>query len=231
MLKRAAALVLLFTLLLAVPLHSRAAKFDPHHALAYMSIEFECGCTRYGTGAMIGKYGLITAGHNLYCSKHAQRLKTCTFLFGAKSPNSGKYRYSGKFTYHVYDTFRNGYSAENDIGYVIFEKAVGNSTGWFGYWAASDEDLNMEFTNVYLYSGNARLQTLYTVQYVANSKQIYMDDYLPYGEGGPVFFTGEGLDGAHVVAVYTSYTSPSKGFGRRLTNEIIEDMRRDGAFN
>ncbi len=228
MFRRAVSIVLLFTLLLSVPLGSRADKLNPHHALAYMDITFECGCTRYGTGAMIGKRGLITAGHNLYCSKHGQRLKTCTFLFGAQSTASWKYRYSGKFTYHVYDTFRNGYSSQNDIGYVIFETAVGDSTGWFGYWAAPDKDMNAKFTNLYLYSADARLQTLYTLQYVADSKQIYMDNYLPYSEGGPVFFTG---DGTHVVAVYTTYTDPGRGYARRLTNDVINDMKQDGAFN
>ena len=96
--KRMLALLLLLALVIALPLQSVADSFDPHRATAYMTIKFECGCTRYGTGAMIGRYGLVTAGHNLYCSTHASPLKTCDFLFGAKSPNSGRYRYSGNFT-------------------------------------------------------------------------------------------------------------------------------------
>ena len=173
MLKRVACMLLAAVLVLAVPLCSLADSFDPHRAMAFMVIKFDCGCSRYGTGSMIGRYGLVTAGHNLYCPTHGKGLKSCDFIFGAKSPNSGRYKYNGTFSYYVYDTFRNGYSSKDDIGYVIFDKPVGDSTGWFGYWAASDDDMNMEFTNVYLYSNKGKLQTLYTIQYVADSKQIY----------------------------------------------------------
>ena len=50
-------------------------------AVALMDITFSCGCTRMGAGTMIAVNGLITAGHNLLCSKHNQKLKTCTFYF------------------------------------------------------------------------------------------------------------------------------------------------------
>ena len=228
--KRIFAILLAFSLVLGIgPVF--AASFDAHHATAFMDIKFECGCTSYGTGAMIGRYGLVTAGHNLYCPDHGKPLKTCSFLFGAKSPNSGKYRYNGSFQFWSYDTFSYGYSSSNDIGYVIFSKPVGDSTGWYGYWVGSDYDMNMEFTNVYNYSDRARLQTLYTIQYVEDSNRISMDEYLGYSEGGPVFFSNEDIEWPTVVAVYTSHTTSGRGVGRRLTNQIINDMRADGAFN
>lgn len=219
-------LVLMITFILWV-FPVSADSFDAHHATAYMDIKFECGCTAYGTGAMIGRYGLITAGHNLYCHLHGKPLKTCSFLFGAKSPNSGKYKYNGNFTFWSYDTFSSGYSSTYDIGYVIFPKPVGNSTGWYGYQVGSDYDLNMEYVNVYNYSDRARLQTLYTVQYVQDSNRVSMDDYISYSEGGPIFFGSD----YRVIGVYTSHSSSGKGIGRRLTNQIINDMKADGAFN
>lgn len=229
--KRCVALLFLLVLILTVAL-VHADSFNAKNAIAFMSIKFQCGCSRTGTGAMIGRRGLITAGHNLYCKEHGKPLKTCSFLFGAKSTKSGKKRYNGGFSYYVYDTFKNGYSTTNDIGYVVFDTALGDSTGWFACRAGSDYYLNEEYTNIYNYSEKGRLETYYSVQYVANSKQIYWDGFIGYeaGEGGPVFFSYEGLEYPEVVAVYTHYDLSGSSYGRRITGNIIDDMEADGAF-
>lgn len=230
MTRRVIALLLAAVLLAALPL-SALAEFDAHLATAYMSVKFECGCTRYGSGAMIGRYGLITAGHNLFCMKHGKPLETCDFIFGATSTSQGAYKYNGNFYFYSYDTFKNGYNAADDIGYVIFYSPVGDSTGWFGYWTAPDKELKNTRINVYMYSDKGSLRTLYTKQTVSGSKQVRMDEYLDYGEGGPVFFAGVGSNGPSVVAVFTSHSSKGYGYGRRLTNQVINDMKADGAFN
>lgn len=226
-------MVLFIIVSLVLPQIVYADSFNSNKATALMNITFQCGCKRIGTGAMIGRRGLITAGHNLYCKDHGKPLKSCSFLFGAKSLNSGLKRYDGAFSYRVYDTFQNGYSTFNDIGYVVFEKALGDSTSWYASWAGSDDDLNMEYTNIYNYSEKGRLEYYRSIQYVANNKQIYWDGFIGYeaGEGGPVFFTYEGLEYPTVVAVYTHYDLSGSSYGRRITSNIINDMRADGAFN
>ena len=230
--KRILALLVLVMMLLSVG--AQAGSFNSLHATAFMDIKFNCGCTRYGTGAMIGRYGLITAAHNLYCHTHGQSLKSCSFAFGAKSYQSAWYRYSGKFTYRAYDTFRNGYSSENDIGYVIFDRAVGDETGWFGYLAGTDYDLNWEYVNVYSFNNKAQLDSLFSQEDVVSSTQVRFEGYFSGTEGGPVvanYGDGSGSDADYcVVAVYTAYDSSGNGYGRRITSNIITDMRADGAF-
>lgn len=140
MIKRMTALLL--AVLLLLPLAAFADNFDLHHPVAYLDARFTCGCQRGGTGTMVGRYGLITAAHNLYCPEHGKPLKTCDFYFGAVSRNSCWYRYDGRFNYTVYDTFQNGYRAENDIGFVIFETPVGNETGWYACMVGTDHDLH-----------------------------------------------------------------------------------------
>lgn len=222
--------VLLALVLAILPVVSMANQFDPSHALAYMSGKFTCGCSFYGTGAMIGRRGLITAGSCLYCYKHGKPLQYCNFLFGARNPNSGWYRYDGKFTYRVYDTFSNGYDSANDIGYVVFNSPVGDETGWFGWQVGSDWYLDQEYTHMVTLDENAKECFANGVQYVINDKQIKWSGY-PYGaaEGGPVFFDNEDTE-YQVVAVYTSHDSSGNGIGRRLTSDVINDMTNDGAF-
>ena len=230
MTKKIAALVLALVLL-ALPLTSLAASFDASHPVAYMDSHFTCGCSRGGTGVMVGRYGLLTAAHNLYCPDHGCPLKYCNFYFGAKSANSCWYEYTGKFNYRVYDTFANGYNSQNDIGYVIFETAVGNETGWYACQVGSDHYLNEEFTHVLSYDKNRHLQSLFEIQYVRNSKQIYWSGWLAGTDGGPVYFWSEGMEYPEVIAVYTSHDSQGNGYGRRLTQDVFNDMRAEGAFN
>ncbi len=46
-----------------------------------------------------------------------------------------------------------------------------------------------------------------------------------------MFLWYEGMEFPMVVAVYTSDSSDGYSFGRRLTNDVIRDMRMDGAFD
>lgn len=228
--KRMAAMILALVLIL-MPLASLADSFNYLHPIAYMDSHFTCGCSRGGSGVMIGRYGLVTAAHNLYCHTHGKPLKYCNFYFGAKSVNSCWYQYSGNFHYTVYENFSNGYQSKNDIGYVIFDYPVGKETGWYGYLVGTDYDLNEEYTHVEAYDSKRHIQSVFSVQYVASDTEIYWDGYTSGAEGGPVYFWYEGMEYPQVVAVYTSHDSDGNGYGRRLTKQVINDMRADGAFN
>ena len=231
MMKRIAALLLTFALLLAV-LSASAASFDEHKATAYMNIRFQCGCSRVGTGAMVGRRGLVTCAHNLICPTHSQWYKSITFVFGAKSASSGQKKVSSGFNVTAYETFKNGYKSDHDIGFVVFDKPIGDSTGWYAFQVGSDEFLHEEFTHINYYNANGKFQDIFTIQYVADGNQLKLDDH-PYsgGDGAPVFLAYEGLDWPTVVAVYTSYDNNGKGYARRLTSQVYEDMRNNGAFD
>lgn len=227
MTKRLTALALLL-ILLVTPLTSLAAKFNPDHAIAYLESKFTCGCSRGGSGAMIGRRGLVTAAHNLYCPEHGKPLKYCNFYFGAKSVNSCWYQYSGNFTYRVYDNFSGGYSSVNDIGYVIFDSAVGDETGWFGWMTGYDSDLDEEFMNMLTYDNRRHLQNVFDVVHILSDKQMKWRGWISGTDGGPVYYSGEG--DYYVVAVYTSHDNSGNGYGRRLTSDVINDMTAEGAF-
>ena len=228
MMKRIVVLLVLFVLAFSVS--GQADAFNAEHATAFMEITFTCGCSQFGTGAMIGRRGLITAAHNLYCKTHAQGLKSCNFAFGSKSLNSAWYRYSGGFSYRAYDNFEDGgYYPINDIGYVIFDKPVGDDTGYFGWLVGSDETLDNEYVNVYGYTNKGKPDSLFTREEVMYEREVSLNGYLRDTGGGPIVMSdGEGRN-VYVVGVYTWHDS--YGYGRRLTMNVINDMRADGAFN
>lgn len=221
--------LMLAALLLLLPLTASA---DNENAVAYMDIHFSCGCDRGGTGTMVGRYGLITAAHNLYCHQHGSPLQSCAFYFGAISADSCWYEYTGAFRFWAYDTFRNGYNSVNDIGFVVFPSPVGDTTGWFGCKVMNNQDLNGKITREMSYDTNFELQTRYRVLHIRGNKQVYWGDWSNGTEGGPIFFASNGQDnGPYLVAVYTARDDEGNGYGRRLTNDVFEDMRANGVFD
>ena len=222
----AAALVLLLS---AFPGTGRAASRSgmPYSAVAYMEIEYACGCSFAGTGTMVSRYALLTAGHNLLCKDHNREARTIEFWFGYTSKSDYHYRYQGKFTYRYYCDFSNGFSSADDIGYVIFKKGVGRHTGWFGtkWYGSADEMDGLAVRTLGFKSGS--LKTASGSLTVKSERQVTIPKNGSLGaEGGPVYYR----DGSvyRLVAVYTSY-SDSEFFCRRLTEKIISDMTADGA--
>ena len=229
--KKIVALILM-VILAALPLMVEAAgSLDTHFACAFLDIKFQCACTRTGTGAMISRYGMITAAHNLYCSTHGKPLEYCNFLFGAKSASSGRKRYEGHFTYRVYETFKNGYNSLNDIGYVVFESPIGNSTGWFAWRAANDSYLKNKFVTIMNYTNNARINSYYSTLSVRNNTQVTWSSVPAGGEGGPVFYQSADMEFPEVVAVYACTAADGSAVGCRITDQLYYDMKADGAFN
>ena len=222
-------IVLILVLLLCMT-SATAASFDPHKATAYMDIKFECGCWGAGTGAMVGRHGLITCAHNLCCPTHGKWYKSITFVFGAKSANSGQKKVSSGFSAWVYDTFQNGYNSEDDIGYVVFNKPIGDSTGWFATHAASDTDVEFTFTNVYYYDLEGHYNTVQQLLNVVSDNQLVLDKNPVEGDGAPITIREQGNDYPVVVGVYTNPTGYGEGFARRLTNKVFNDMEGDGVF-
>lgn len=222
-------LVLLLALILVIPPMTASAGFNKHLPTALMTMEFQCGCKSKGCGVMIGRYGLLTAGHNLYCRYHGQGLKSCTFLFGATSAYVGKRKYYNGFTYVVYDTFKKGYKPDHDIGYVIFKYDVGKNTGWYNPRVATDKELNNKGAHIAYYNNSYRFgDDFMTKLTVKNSALLELSEY-PSGEcAGPVFLWDN--DAAYVVGV-VSAKSDGTVYARRLTQQVYDDMRNDGAFD
>jgi len=108
---------------------------------------------------------------------------------------------------------------------------VGNTTGWFGYLVGSDRDLDYEYMHMKYFDSYRHSREEFTIMQVYNDTQVYWEGRNYNYGGGPVFLWYEGMEFPMVVAVYTSDSSDGYSFGRRLTNDVIRDMRMDGAFD
>ncbi|MBQ8095273.1 MAG: hypothetical protein IJ242_17100 [Clostridia bacterium] len=220
-------LVLVLLAISLIPIISLAKGYDtyPERAIAYMEIEFRCGCSRVGTGAMICRDGLITAGHNLICDTHSMTAEKIDFYFGCADVDEGDYfkKYGGHFHYWYWDSFKNGYSSKNDVGYVLFDEDVGDSTGWFATYYGSDNALQGKSYVVEGYVEGGGLTDCSSWLDIRNSMEFNLGvDSLPYGmEGAPIYiYRG---DKPTLVGVYHSHNS-YECHGRRLTKKLFDEM-------
>lgn len=196
-----------------------------------MEIDYRCGCSRIGTGAMVCSNGLITAGHNLVCESHNLGLDSIVFYFGYEGRGNYYYKYSDSIKYWYYDDFANGYSSKNDIGYVRFNQNVGDTTGWFATRYAGDSEFKGKACKVGAYSSRGGLTIYSATLSVANKSQFSFNlSELPYGgEGGPIYILRGSDQTPTIVGVYTSHNS-ERCLGRRLTKSIFDDMVSDLNF-
>ncbi len=225
--------LLLLAALVLTPLLASAGGYTnyPRTAIAYMEINYRCGCSRIGTGAMICDNGLITAGHNLICAEHSKTARDIVFYFGYISKSDYFYKYSGDVKYWYFDSFQNGYSGEDDIGYVRFSSKVGDHTGWFATRFAGDSEFEGASCRIGAYTSSGKL-TLHSATLSVNSdKQFtFNKKELPYGgEGAPIYILRGSSKDPTIVGVYTSHTN-TNCVGRRLTKKLFEEMKEDLNF-
>ena len=224
------AAALLITLLPAGALAAGSYYDYPYSAIAYMEIEFKCGCTTTGTGVMVAPNGLITAGHNLNCHVHNRPAKTLSFWFGYVNKSNYRYRYmKGQCSFTYYCDFSRGYNSANDIGYVVFPKEIGQNTGWLATSFSADAsefDRGGEFVSVDGYAYGS-LKSCYTVAEEYGATQVSIED-VSWGmdAGSPFIRSGEG-EPTVVRGVLTS-RSNSRWYGRVLTKNIYRDMISSG---
>jgi len=206
----------------------------PYTAVAYIKCQFNCGCTRYESGTMVARNGMVTAGSAMLCPSHNKKVSDMEFWFGWISPSDFFYHYNGSCSYRCYADFSNGYDSENDIGYIVFPENVGETTGWFAslFTDNASEFKTAQRCKMVGYDGDWDLN----YKWVNASRYSDVEIRSPkgndaYASGTPLCFTytdyGETVH--EIRAIYTA-KSDSYYYARILTNNIYDEMIDDGVL-
>ncbi|MBR6754173.1 MAG: trypsin-like serine protease [Clostridia bacterium] len=194
----------------------------PYSAICYMEINGQCGHGWTGTGFMIDKDWMLTAGHCLVCTEHDMWADSITLYFGYRSKSDYLYRYTGQWSaWTNNDLFGTGSFSANDYAYVKLYKNVGDTTGWFGTsFGMSNSEYETEWFNVAGYrAGKIKTSIGYAEAYDSNQILHYADTEPGYS-GCPIFD-----DENFAVAINTAhFTDNSANIGRRLTTQLYYDM-------
>ena len=202
----------------------------PYSAIAYMQVKARCGCNWASTGFMVSKDCLMTGAHCVACTKHGDTACNITMYFGYKSNKNYLLKYDGATTYWYGTNFRDRqgtYNTHWDYAYVHLEKNVGDTTGWFGLTTMSDSSLRTSYLEV---AGYRRGELKTSHGYVPGVWDLilYHDaDTEPGYSGCPIFNSDY-----YVVAI--NVAGPNRmgcNTGRRITSDLISEMRSNGMFN
>jgi V8-like Glu-specific endopeptidase len=111
--------------------------------------------TFIGSGAMIGRNTVLTAGHVLYDNNSSTKesgFATWVTVRPGRTPTSSPYGAISAVSMTVSTAWTQGNSA-GDIGTIRLASNVGDRTGYFGYWAAPDSVLQNNTLSMLHYPG------------------------------------------------------------------------------
>lgn len=157
----------------------------PWGAIAHLETN-QGGCT----GFMLSRDVLVTAGHCVHWNGSWVTSYTVT---PGRTGNSAPFgRCSGGIN-DVWTTWNwiNGYPSDHDYGLVKLTCDIGNSTGWFGWWYNTGENLANQYFYTEGYPGDKPYGTMwwdgdYTYSQTAN-KLWYWIDTFGGQSGSPVY--------------------------------------------
>lgn len=200
----------------------------PYSTIARITVEYQDGSEACGTGTMINRRLLATAGHVLINSN-------------GSSPKSIKMQFgqNGSYVYYETDSFssyiyRTGYESdrpiEGDYGFIVFnDNSVSSITGFMGiatepskseklYTAGYPGDLGY----YYMYAASGNIVSM-------NDDLIYHDmDTQPGQSGSPVYIMG--TDGYPYLVAMHSSGAKTVNIARRLEPELFYWLRDNGYF-
>ena len=202
----------------------------PYSAIAYMQVKARCGCEWSGSGFMVSKDCLMTGAHCVACTKHGDTACKITMYFGYKSNKNYLLKYDGATTYWYGTNFRDSqgtYNTDWDYAYVHLEKNVGDTTGWFGLTAMSDSSLRTSYLEVAGYRHGKLKTSRGSITSIRDLSVYHSADTEPGNSGCPIF-----TDDYYAVAINVAENNDrAYNVGRRITSDLISEMRSDGMFD
>lgn len=197
----------------------------PFSFIAYLRLHYASGAVGHGTGFMIGRRVLATAGHNLNHRDHGPIAHlTVVPGSGGRDAPFGQYAPERVWLPREYvDTRR----PEFDYGLIYLREPVGSRTGWFGLadytngfpqglrsWVCgypSDRDLG-------LYSDGGLLSAATPIQL------HYLFDTVKGMSGAPVFVRNGAV--WHAIGIHHE-GSPAGNSARRIAGPVFRWLRQE----
>lgn len=199
----------------------------PYTCVARLTITYTNGNVGYGSGCMISKRLLATAGHCLIDDdgSHAQIIKAEFGLNGSYC----FYTTTDVSTYIYYGGY-NGYNSATDYGFVYFNSNVGNITGSFGVNTAISVNDTIHTAGYPgdLSSGQCMYETSGTVSYVDVNILHFDLDVMGGQSGSPLYIIGTD-DNPYLVGMVSGSTD-EYNVGRRLNYGLFTWLEDNGYF-
>ena len=197
----------------------------PHRALGALIVTYQDGKQFVGTGTLVNKHHVLTAGHLVYLKARGGWVTSVQFNAAQDEANVP---YGSAFATRLI-TFK-GWKEEGlfeyDTGMLILDRDVGNQTGWMGLITTEDEDLSGHQVTVEGYpsdKGGRQRWGASAPLHDVESHLIKYDIFTALGESGAgVYGVWPGFSYEHVCANHQSGGHGITNQGSRLARDKFD---------
>jgi glutamyl endopeptidase len=183
-----------------------------------------------GSGTMVNKHHVLTAGHVVHSKANGGWAKTIQFN---AAQNDGSLPFGSAFATHLFafKGWTEHQKRDYDTGMLILDRDLGNQTGWMGLINATDNHLSNHQITVSGYPGDKGGQQLWAatapIVHVANH-QIRYNAYTKGGDSGAgVYGIWQGHNMEHVCADHVAGPNGVPNTGSRLAKDKFDRIVND----
>ena len=201
----------------------------PWAAICSLRITARNGSVWTGTGWLIGKRTVVTAGHCVYIHSAGGWAREIEVIPG----RNGTARPFGSVkatSFRSVVGWTKKRRSSHDYGAIILPKDVGSKTGYFGYAAYSDNTLKSMMVNLSGYPGDKRGRLEGTQWWHArritrvSSRNVYYNiDTMGGQSGAPVWQLKKGK--RYGVAIHATGSKTGNG-ATRITKPVFKNLKR-----
>jgi V8-like Glu-specific endopeptidase len=183
-----------------------------------------------GSGTMVNKHHVLTAGHVVYSKANGGWAKTIQFN---AAQNDAALPFGTAFAAFLF-SFKGWTDNQNrdyDTGMLILERDLGNQTGWMGLINTADNNLSNHTITVSGYPGDKGGQQLWAATAPINNVASHQIRYNAYTKGGDsgagVYGIWQGFNMEHVCADHVAGPNGVPNTGSRLAKDKFDTIVND----
>ncbi|MDD1018094.1 trypsin-like peptidase domain-containing protein [Pseudomonas sp. TNT2022 ID1048] len=190
----------------------------PYSVQGHMIMRFPNGKVYIGSGTMISKHHVLTAGHCVYSKEDGGWATSVQFN---AAQNDATLPFGSVYSSRLLSV--TGWTTNNDraydIGMLILQSDLGAQTGWFGIITVpEDSELIRKRVNVTGYPGDKGGQQMWThadaIKSLTQENAYYDIDTVGGQSGSGVWSTFSGHTGEKVACIHTTGASTGNGATR-----------------
>lgn len=190
----------------------------PYSVQGHMIMKFPNGKVYIGSGTMVSKHHVLTAGHCVYSKDDGGWATSVQFLAAQNESTLPFGSVNASRLLSVTGWTSNGDSAY-DMGMLILQSDLGVNTGWFGVITVpNDSELIRKRVNVTGYPGDKGGQQMWThadaIKSLTTENAFYDIDTMGGQSGSGVWSKFDGHEGEKVVCIHTTGASTGNGSTR-----------------
>jgi V8-like Glu-specific endopeptidase len=181
-----------------------------------------------GSGTMVNRHHVLTAGHVVYDPTHGGWATSIQFT-AALNETTLPYGSALSTTLLSFTGWTANNDADWDMGMIILNTELGDQTGWMGVIVEDDINLAGHDITIAGYPGDKGGQQMWAATGgigQVNTNQIFYYAYTKGGQSGAgVFGTWEGFSGEHQCATHTRGPNGVPNTGCRVTGDKYKTIK------